>query len=321
MIYLLWFVFLIILGLIFISGEKVSVLGEKLALRIGITEGLIGVTLISAITSFPELFTGISAVSIVRDHNMMFGEILGSCIFNLTIVSLMSLIFGKVNLFKVISERFRITSFLSGILFLVVAFFLKIRLPSIFFVGIPSLIIIALYFIILKIIYDKEFKPKHEEEKTDDNLKSIIIKFSFFSLIIIGTGLYLPILAKKIAVEMSWSSTFMGMLFIAIVTSMPELIVSFAAAKRGLYGIAVGNIFGSIIFNILIIAIIDFTYIKGTIWQVESWANFWTSIVVAVISFIAVLSGRFAKNRFINILLSLIIVAAYIAVLFLSFNI
>ena len=218
MIYLLWFVFLIILGLIFISGEKVSVLGEKLALRIGITEGLIGVTLISAITSFPELFTGISAVSIVRDHNMMFGEILGSCIFNLTIVSLMSLIFGKVNLFKVISERFRITSFLSGILFLVVAFFLKIRLPSIFFVGIPSLIIIALYFIILKIIYDKEFKPKHEEEKTDDNLKSIIIKFSFFSLIIIGTGLYLPILAKKIAVEMSWSSTFMGMLFIAIIT-------------------------------------------------------------------------------------------------------
>ncbi len=320
MILILWLEFFLILGLIFVSGEKVSVLGEKLALRIGITEGLIGVTLISAITSFPELFTGIGAVSIVNDHNMMFGEILGSCIFNLTIVSLMSLMFKKVNLFEVISKRFRITSFLSGVLFLIVAFFLKVKLPSFFFIGLPSIIIIFLYFIFLKIIYDKEFKPTHNEEKTDDNLKSIIMKFSFFSLIIIVTGLYLPILAKNIAVKMNWSSTFMGMLFIAIITSLPELIVSFAAAKRGLYGIAVGNIFGSIIFNILIISIIDFTYIKGTIWQVESWANFWTAIVVAAISFIAVVSGKFAQKRFINILLSLLIVAAYISVLFLSYK-
>ena len=318
-IFFLWLKFLVILIITYISGERLSFYGDKLSSRIGISEGLIGVTLISAVTSFPELFTGISAINIVKDKNMLFGEILGSCIFNLTIVSIMSFAVKKANLFKIISERFKKTSLLTGFLLFSVAFFLKVKFPSLGFIGLQSILIIIFYFLILKIIYKKEFQPEENLEKSNENLSNIVLEFSITSIVIIGTGLYLPVLAKKIAVEMNWTSTFMGLLFIAMVTSLPELVVSFSAAKRGFYGIAIGNIFGSIIFNILIFSIVDIFYLKGTIWNVESWSNFWTAIVVGIISFFAAFSGKIAKNRLSQTILSFIIIFLYILVLFLSF--
>jgi len=319
MIYLLWLEFLILLLLIFYSGDKVSVLGSRLANRIGITEGLIGVTLISVVTSLPELFTGFSAMSIVKDHDMLFGEILGSCIFNLTIVSIMSLFLKTENLFKVISDEFKNTAAFTGLLLLSVALFLKVEFFSIFFIGMPSIILIIFYFIIIKFVYCKEFITEEKNEKTDEDLFKLILKFSFFSLIIIFSGLYLPIIAKKIAIRMDWTSTFMGMFFIAMVTSLPELIVSFTAAKNKLFGIAVGNIFGSIIFNIMILGFLDFIYVTGTIWKESSWSNFLTAIIVALISFFTILYGRLKKNRIRDNLISLLIVLLYIFVVYISF--
>ncbi len=316
---LLWFKFIVILFLIYFSGEKLSHYGNRLSSRLGIAEGLIGVTIISAVTSLPELFTGISAVNIVKDNNMLFGEILGSCIFNLTIVSIMSFSLKRANLFRIISEKFKRTSILSGLLLFSVAFFLKVELPSLGFIGLPSLFIILFYFGILKVIYKKEFSPEDDNEKSNESLSNIIVKFSLASVIIILSGLYLPVLAKKIAIEMSWSSTFMGLLFIAMVTSLPELVVSYAAAKAGFYGIAIGNIFGSIIFNILIFSIVDFVSIKQTIWNIESWSNFWTAIIVGLISIFAAFSGKITKSRLSQIVVSILIIALYIFVLYLSF--
>ncbi len=315
----LWFEFIVILLLIYFSGEKLSFYGDRLSSRLGIAEGLIGVTLISAVTSLPELFTGISAVNIVKDNNMLFGEILGSCIFNLTIVSIMSFSLKKANLFKIISEKFKRTSILTGFLLLSVAFFLKVELPVLGFIGLPSVFVILFYFIILKIIYKKEFSLGEETEKSSESLTNIVLKFSIASIVIILTGLYLPVLAKKIAIGMSWSSTFMGLLFIAMVTSLPELVVSYSAAKSGFYGIAIGNIFGSIIFNILIFSIVDFVSLKRSIWSIESWSNFWTAIIIALISFFAAFSGKFVKNRFSQVLVSVFIIILYIFVLYLSF--
>ena len=316
---LLWLEFIVILGLIYLSGEKLSIYGDRLSSRVGISEGLIGVTLISAVTSLPELFTGISAVNIVKDNNMLFGEILGSCIFNLTIVSIMSFALKKSNLFTIISEKFKKTSLLTGLLLFSVALFLRINLPSIGFLGLQSILIAIFYFLILKIIYKREFKPTGENEKSSESLSNIILKFSIASVVIIITGLYLPVLAKKIAIGMNWTSTFMGLLFIAMVTSLPELVVSYSAAKRGFYGIAIGNIFGSIIFNILILSIVDLFYLKGTIWKVESWSNFWTAIVVGIISVFAAFSGKIVKNRASQVIVSLFIIILYIIVLSLSF--
>ena len=315
----LWIEFIFILFLIYISGERLSFYGDRLSSRIGISEGLIGVTLISAVTSLPELFTGISAVNIVKDNNMLFGEILGSCIFNLTIVSIMSFALKKSNLFTIISKRFKKTSLLTGGLLLSVAFFLKVRFPSIGFIGLQSIIITFFYFGILKIIYNKEFKPVDKEEKSSESLLNIVLKFSIASVVIIATGLYLPVLAKKIAIKMDWTSTFMGLLFIAMITSLPELVVSYSAAKRGFFGIAIGNIFGSIIFNILILSIVDIFYIKGTIWKIESWSNFWTAVVVGGISIFAAFSGKIIKSRISQIIVSLIIIILYILVLSISF--
>ncbi len=80
-----------------------------------------------------------------------------------------------------------------------------------------------------------------------------------------GAAIFLPPLADRIAEITGLGQTFVGSIFVALATSLPELTVSVAALRIGAVDMAVGNIFGSNLFNILILAILDIFYFKGPI--------------------------------------------------------
>ena len=70
-----------------------------------------------------------------------------------------------------------------------------------------------------------------------------------------------------------WGESFIGSSFIAITTSLPELVVSASAARRGSFDMAVANLLGSNLFNVVILSITDFCYIKAPLLRVVSQAN------------------------------------------------
>ncbi|MCK7514287.1 MAG: hypothetical protein MZV70_66565 [Desulfobacterales bacterium] len=72
-------------------------------------------------------------------------------------------------------------------------------------------------------------------------------------------------MAERIAEMTGLGQTFVGNIFVAIATSLPELTVSIAALRIGAVDMAVGNIFGSNLFNMLILAVQDIFYFKGPI--------------------------------------------------------
>jgi cation:H+ antiporter len=85
--------------------------------------------------------------------------------------------------------------------------------------------------------------------------------------VVVAAGAWLPFVAKDIAVTMAWEESFVGTLLVAFVTSLPEIVVTVAAVRLGSVDIAVGNLFGSNLFNILILAVDDVLFLPGDLFS------------------------------------------------------
>jgi len=80
---------------------------------------------------------------------------------------------------------------------------------------------------------------------------------------VVAAGIWLPFIAKDLAAVMAWEQSFVGTLFVAAITSAPEVVVTVAALRMGAVDLAIGNLFGSNLFNIAILAIDDLAYLPG----------------------------------------------------------
>ena len=94
-------------------------------------------------------------------------------------------------------------------------------------------------------------------------LRQAIRRYAAAALVVVAAGIWLPYLGKALSAQMGWSQSFVGTLFVAAATSLPEVAVCVAALRIGALDMAIGNLFGSNLFNILILAIDDALYLKG----------------------------------------------------------
>ena len=85
-----------------------------------------------------------------------------------------------------------------------------------------------------------------------------------------AAGAWLPFVAADLATAMNWQTTFVGSVFVAAATSLPELVVTISALRIGALDMAIGNLLGSNLFNIFILAIVDAAYMKGPILWIVS---------------------------------------------------
>jgi len=80
---------------------------------------------------------------------------------------------------------------------------------------------------------------------------------------VVGVGIALPFVAARLAELMGWKQTFVGTLLIVGITSLPELVVSVAAVRIGAIELAMADLLGSNLFNMVVIAVDDLLYPKG----------------------------------------------------------
>lgn len=284
---LTWGKFVGLLLLVYIFGTRVTKSADIIAEKKGLARAFMGVVFISMITSFPELFTGISAAAIVGSADLAVGEIIGSCIFNLFIIALIDGIFRKQNLYSSSRKGNILPLGFSFIMIGVVTFALSAGFRiKVFHVGLFSIVIIVFYVIFLRIIFKERKAATESKIYGEKNLKKEIIKFVFSGLIIIAVGIYLPIVGKEIAEIMHWKESFVGVIFLAFVTSFPELIVSISTARIGAFDMFLGNIIGSNLFNIGIIFVIDVFYMKGDILRFASKNNVSAGIIAMIMNFV-----------------------------------
>jgi cation:H+ antiporter len=124
--------------------------------------------------------------------------------------------------------------------------------------------------------------------------------YALYALITIAVALFLPYFAEEIAIKTGLGKSFVGTLFLAVSTSLPEIAVSLAAIRMGSIDISVGNLLGSNIFNILILAIDDIVYTKGDLLKDASDSNLFSVLATIIMSAIAIigLTFRVSNKRF-----------------------
>ena len=233
---IIWGKFFLLLLLIYIFGIRAARSADIIAEKKKLAKAFMGVVFISMVTSFPELFTGISAVTIVDSPNIAMGEILGSCIFNLLIIGIIDISFRKNNFFqlkgKINTMPLAFSFILINVLTMAIGLGFNIAILN---VSIFSILIFILYLFFLRILYKERKVGNGDSSYESKSLKKEVIIFIISSIIIIGVGTYLPVVCKEIAVLMNWNDSFVGVIFAAFVTSFPELVVSFSTARTSLH--------------------------------------------------------------------------------------
>ena len=290
---------------IFFAGKKLSYYGDLIGDLSGIGKAWVGLIMMSAVTSLPELMVGISSVAILEAPDLATGDILGSCAFNLGILSLMDVftpkdhpLFGHLSKSHILAAAFGIIL----IVFAGLGIFLDediVLTPSI---GVTSISFAIIYFISVTTIFKyqkSEFAEKEEapEHRIELSLKQVVWRYIFFSLIIILVALALPHFAEQIAEKTGLGKSFVGTLFLAVSTSFPEIAVSIAAVRMGSTNMAVGNLMGSNIFNIFILFIDDLFYTKGHLLKDASDNHLISVFSVIIMSCIAVIGIVFPSKH------------------------
>lgn len=242
------------IALLFTAGE-IAVRGAVgLASYMRLSPAIIGLTILGIGTSLPELSTSISA-TLQNKHSLLIGNIVGSNIANTLLI---------LGLTTAISSSYvgdRLTKISIGISVLIsLVFFAMIYDGD--FSRIESIILLlgGTIFLIwsFKLVKDKE-ADDIDEDIVNKKPNSLVLSLVFIVVGLILLPLSADMLVKSstlLAIYFGVSEIFIGLTIVSIGTSLPELAVSLVSIFRNHHGLSVGNIVGSNIFNIAIIATI-----------------------------------------------------------------
>jgi len=273
---LLWTGFVLCTLLIVYSGSKLSKYGDIIAEKTGLSRTWIGLVLIASVTSLPELVTGISSVTYTDAPDIAVGGILGSCVFNMLILAILDAVYRPMPI-STKAHQGHVLSAGFGLLLITLVtmgLFAGTAIHPIGWIGPYTLMIVVIYFIAMRTVFYYEKRkiaafmketavmvPRYEDITT----RTAAIHYSINAMAVIIAAVFLPEIGKGIAETTGLGQTFVGNIFIAVSTSLPEVVVSVAALRIDAIDLAIGNLFGSNIFNIFILAIDDFFFIKGPI--------------------------------------------------------
>ncbi|MEZ5016802.1 MAG: hypothetical protein R2800_07105 [Flavipsychrobacter sp.] len=269
--------FLVCVIAILYAGNRLSYYGDQMSDIMGWGKMWVGMILMAGVTSLPELVTGISSIRIVDSPDMAVGNVIGSCAFNILIISLLDIIFPKRPPMTYTAQTGHVIAASFGIVLLSLVVF-SILQPGVFgrigWIGGDSLVFMLIYFFAIRSVYNYEKRPKtnqatleleHAEEKETKNYSKqfVISRYIFFALIVVVAAMFLPYYGETIAANTGMGEGVFGTVFLALSTSLPEIVISIMAVRHGSVDMAVGNVLGSNVFNIFVLALNDMVYTKG----------------------------------------------------------
>lgn len=284
---------------------------------------IIGLTLVSIGTSLPELSVSITA-SINGNNGVSFGNVIGSNIFNILVVVGFSAIFTPMIISK--SMRNYDLPILLGIYVLLVLLAFVIS-PFVLenWEGILILVLFILYlvFLVIRSVLENKNKPSEEnnvEVEANEEKRPMILNIGYVILgvvlIIVGGDLVVngatsiaTSIGEAFHIEKEKLNLLIGLTVVAVGTSLPELVTSIVAAKKGENEIAIGNAVGSCIFNVLLIL-----GTASSIFAMPLAGNTYVDIAVMFIAALLLFIFSFKKLR-VNKIQGLVMIVLYVAYL------
>ena len=304
---MVWFKFVLCLIIILFAGTTAVRYGDAIAEKTGLGRIWIGLLLLAALTSMPELVTGVSAAALVGSPDLAVGTLFGSCAINLAILALLDILHRRTPLLNEASSAHMLSAGW-GILLIAIAaggIFAGQRFSGLGlgWMGLPSIIIFVVYLVALWQIFrfERSHQPSSPQASSAQyegiSARTVYLRFTLAAIAVIGAGIWLSFIGDEIALVTGWSASFVGSLFLAISSSAPELVVSIAALRLGAPDMAIADILGSNMFNIAIAAPVDLAYRRGSVLSLASNSHLVTAATVVAMSLLVSAGVKFRQKR------------------------
>jgi len=207
---LIWFKFVLCLAVILFAGTKLAQYGDAIAEKTGLGRIWIGLVLIAAITTMPELVTAVSSVTLVpvigedgagRLADLALGTLLGSCCFNLSILAVLDILHSRTPVLSLASPRHVITAGWGALLIALAAASIIAgdRFPFLAsgWIGIPSIVILILYLLGMWWMLRRERGQRVHAAPTTAlrydkfTTRTVCIRFALAAAAVIAAGIWL----------------------------------------------------------------------------------------------------------------------------------
>lgn len=310
-----WLSFAVCVAVIGVAGVKLTEYGDAIADKTGMGGSWIGLILIATVTSLPELASGLTAVTVAGLPDIAVGDVLGSCVYNLAILAVMDSFLRKGTALSrarpthVLTAGFGIMLIGVSAIGLTAAVMLppgalwgQALLPGLH-IGWTTPLLIVFYALAVRTLY--RFQTREVAELTEAeadrfpelSLRTIGIRYGVAAAFVVAAGIWLPFVSEDISVIMGWEQSFTGTIFTALSTSLPELVVTLACVRIGAIDLGVGNVLGSNLFNLVILAIDDLFYLDGPILAAVSPAHLLSASMALTMTGVVIVGLFFGSRR------------------------
>ena len=298
-------IYAVLASLVVFLSIKLSEYVDLLDKKTKVSGALLGGILLAGVTSLPELFTSLTGTLIVGDNKLVLGNIMGSDFFDIMIFGVVYFLFFKKITQGKVGKQHYLTCFFTALMLVVVtiaAFVLNKNGWLIGWFNPMSILIIAIY--VLSVVFTPKTEEKEEQDEPVEckwSVKQIWILLAVFSLVLIGASIGVTMVTEQIVNGFNIGHTFGGSLFLGVATSLPEVTATISLCKKKNFDAAYGDILGSCVFNIIILAFADAISFKaGPLYTInnDSFMLIIGTMFTLALTFISILfiRSKFFKN-------------------------
>ncbi len=302
--------------LIVVAGTALSRSADVIAEKGRFGRLWVGSVLLAGATSLPEVVTSISA-GVMGLPDIAVGNVFGSNVFNLFIIAIADLLEGRGSILRKVSAAHILSAVVGMVLSSLAALAILIRLPGrIGWIGFDTVLIAAVYLSGVRMMarYARrdpeeqaivaidpapawiEERQKEHARRATMSLGRAYAVFAMAGAVVTAAGVTLSRAADVLAESTGLGETFVGSTLVAAATSLPEVVATVSAAMAGSFDLAVGNIFGSNLFNMVILIVSDISYRPGPILSAVDPSHATVALFGLIMSGIAVI-GLFYRSQ------------------------
>ena len=303
---LIWLQFALCLAAIALAGYHLCRYADIIAEKTGLTGSWVGIVLLATVTSLPELVTGITSVTVAQVPDIAVGNVLGACVLNLFFIVFLDFLLRGESLYSRVAQGHILAAALGVLMLGFTGFSLLLGGLTedwrIGHVGLSTPVVVMLYALAIRMIHRYEqaqfAQLVHErvEQYQKITLRHAVTGYGLAAAVVVAAALWLPFVARTMAEQMGWSQSFVGTLLVAVATTAPEAAVTLSALRMGALDMAIANLVGSNLFNILILAIDDLFYVQGSLWSAVSTVHALSALTAVMMSGVAIV-GLFLRAR------------------------
>ena len=313
---MVWIEFIAASAILVLAAMQLARYGDIIAIRTQLGGLFVGTLLMAGATSLPELLTTVNSLG--QDvPDLAAGNMYGSNMFNMFMLALLDLTNQNKRILRQVAMKHGLTAGLAILLIGLSVFFIQINLDwQIGWVGVDCLILMTVYLAGIRLLRGNTPPPPPSTSELDPRLPSLrkaLLGFGLATGVLVAVAPWLVSSSARIAEITGVGTGFVGIVLVGLVTSLPEMATTIAAVRLGAYNLAVGNLFGSNVFNMFALGLTDVFLTSGRFLDAIDPAFVGVGILSLILTSLGLIGNlaRFEKRLFFIELDALLLILVY----------